>query len=506
MIIEGRNETADLQLDAEVVVVGSGAGGAVVAKELAEAGLQVIVLEEGGHTPPEVYGRYRPTETLRNLARESGTTVAFGIGDTPLISLLMGRTVGGSSTMTGGVCFRIPGSVTDRWEKELGLKGWDEKSLEQAYLSVEREVNVQEVPVEMRSRSTHLFAEGARAKGIEIKSLRRNTRGCVGYARCNFGCPKHAKLAVDQTYLRKAVQHGARIYSDCLVDEVLIEGGKAVGVRGRLLNGPNGGPRNRVTVRAPTVVISAGTLHTPKILSRSGIARRSGELGKHVTLHPGFRVAALFDEEVQGWKGAEQSAFSDQFEHEGITLVGIWAPVNVLAAAMPGVARQHAALMREIPHLAIFGGMVHDDGGGRIWNVPGREPLLTYRMIRRDKERMFEGMRILAECFFEAGAKKVLLPVYGMQPLNSPDELKKIGPHIPAKQVECAAFHPLGSARMGLEPSKACIQPTGESFDVQNLFVADGSLFPTSIGVNSQLPIMTVATKIAWGIRDRLRG
>ncbi len=506
MIIQGRNETADLQLDADVVVVGSGAGGAVVAKELAEAGLQVIVLEEGGHTPPETYAKYRPTETLRNLARGAGTTAAFGIGDTPLISLLMGRTVGGSSTMTGGVCFRIPESVTHRWEKELGLAGWDEKGLEQAYLSVEREVNVQEVPVSMRSRSTNLFAEGSKRQGIEIKSLRRNTKDCVGYARCNFGCPKHAKLAVDQTFLRKAVAKGSRIYSDCLVERVLVKDGRAAGVEGRLLNGPDGGPRSRITVRAPTVVVSAGTLHTPKILARTGIAKRSGELGKHVTLHPGFRVAALFDEEVQGWKGAEQSAYSDQFEHDGITLVGIWAPVNILAAAMPGVGRQHAALMKEIPHLAIFGGMVHDEGGGRIWNVPGREPLLTYQMIRRDKERMFQGMRILAECFFAIGAKRVLLPVYGMQPLSSPDELKKIGPHIPARQVECAAFHPLGSARMGLEASKACIQPTGESFDVKNLYVADGSLFPTSIGVNSQLPIMTVATRVAWGIRERLRG
>ncbi|MFN7134435.1 MAG: GMC family oxidoreductase, partial [Myxococcales bacterium] len=119
---------------------------------------------------------------------------------------------------------------------------------------------------------------------------------------------------------------------------------------------------------------------------------------------------------------------------------------------------------------------------------------------------MFEGMRILAECFFAAGARQVLLPIYGMQPLRDADELKKIDARIPARQVECAAFHPLGSARMGLEASRACVQPTGEAFDVKGLYVADGSLFPTSIGVNSQLPIMTVATKVAWGIREALKG
>jgi choline dehydrogenase-like flavoprotein len=504
VIIRGRDHRGDLSLEAEVVVVGSGAGGAVVAKELAEAGIEVLVLEEGGHTPPEVYAKYRPSETLRHVARAGGSSVAVGLGDTPLISLLMGRTVGGSSVMTGGVCFRIPGHVIDHWVKELKLETFSERHLEEAYRSVEREVQVAEVPADMRSRSTALLVEGATARGVEMKPLRRNTSGCLGAARCNFGCPHHAKLSVDVTYLRKAEAHGMRLYADCLVEKVIARGGKAAGVEGRLLNGPDGTPGGRLSVRAKTVVVSAGTLHTPKILSRSGIARRSRSLGRHITLHPAFRVVAVFDTLVEGWKGAMQSVYSDALEEEGLTLVGIWVPVSVLAAATPGVGPAHQALMRKVPNMAVFGGMVPAEGGGRVWNVPGREPLITYRMHARDRKRMFQGIRVLAECFFAAGAREVMVPVFGMAPLKNPDGLRILDGGVPASRVESAAFHPLGSARVGPDGRSACISPTGEAFDLEGLYVADGSLFPTSIGVNSQLPIMTVATKVAWGLRDKL--
>lgn len=505
MIVEGRGTPGDLSLRAEVAVVGSGASGAVVARELAEAGVDVVVLEEGPNIPPEVYGRFRVTETMRHMARLGGSQVALGIGDSPTISVLSGRAVGGSSTMTGGVCFRIPPGVLNRWERDLGLPGWSEADLEPAYVEVEREIQVVEVPVEMRSRGTRLFAEGAAKKGIEVKSLRRNTSGCLGAARCNFGCPTQAKLSVDLTYLKKATAKGARLLSDCLVEKVLSRGGRAAGVSGRVLNGPDGKPGGRLTVEAGVVVLCAGTLHTPKILARSGVARRGRHLGRHLTLHPAFRVGALFDARVEGWKGALQSAYADALEKRGITFVGVWAPVNIAAAGMPGVGPAHQELVRKMPHLALFGGLIHDEGGGRLLTVPGREPLLLYRMARRDKERMLEGMRVLAECFFEAGARRVLLPIYGLEPIDRPDRLRVLDEPIPARRFESIAFHPLGSARMGATSRGGCVAASGESFDLPGLYVADGSLFPTSIGVNSQLPIMAVATRIAWSLRDRLR-
>ncbi|MBS2031612.1 MAG: GMC family oxidoreductase [Deltaproteobacteria bacterium] len=504
-IIQGRSVEGDLELRAQVCIVGSGAGGAVVAKTLSEAGLDVIVIEEGGHTPPEVYGKYRPTETLRNLAREGGTAVTMALGDSPLIAILQGRTVGGSSVLTGGVCFRIPESVTHRWATEHGLPGFSEKELEACYAEVEREVHVETVPEHMRSKSTVLFGEGMEKLGYGMKPLRRNTKGCCGCSRCNFGCPHQAKLSVDLTYLRKALQHGTRIYADCRADELLIENGRAAGVVGRLVDGPTGHVRGKFRVHADTVVVCAGSLHTPLLLMRSGLGKRSEVLGRRLTLHPASRVAAFFDTEVKGWQGALQSTYCDDLEDEGITFTSVYAPLNILAAAVPGVGSAHHERIRKMGQLAVFGVMVHDQGGGSIYKGFGREPFVTYRMAKEDKHKLFRGVKIAAEAFFAAGAREVLLPFYGFEPVKSVDELRALDPRtVPARLGECAAFHPLGSARMGSDAYHGVVDPNGQSYDVEGLYVADGSLFPTSIGVNSQLPIMTVATRIAWGLREKL--
>lgn len=503
MITSAADLENDVDEGCDVVVVGSGAGGAVVAAELAEAGLSVIVLEEGPWVRFEEYSKFRPTQTLRKMFREGGTAAAIGVGDTPVISVLAGRAVGGSSVLTGGVCFRIPEVISAQWAGELGLTDYAADALESAYESVEKSIGVAEVPESMRSESTRLFAEGARRTGIHIKSLRRNMPDCKGASVCNFGCPHNAKLSVDRTYLPRAMNKGVRIFSDCLVERVTSQNGRASGVEARA----TGGRRVRVRIRAKTVVVAAGTMHTPSVLRRSGVAKRKGQrLGRGVTLHPAFRVAALFDQEVKGWQGAMQSAYSDDFEAEGVTLVGVFPPANILAAAMPGVGPSFMQRASTLGHVAIFGGMVHDEGGGTLHGIPGREPLLTYRMAKRDKDRFRRGVAILASTFFAAGAREIYLPIFGMPPLTKESDLALLDRDIPGPLYECTAFHPLGSARMGVDADTSVVNPDGESHDLPGLFVADGSVLPTSIGVNSQLPVMTVATRIAWGLRDRLVG
>ena len=504
-ITEGRNLGAGvhLRLAADVVIVGSGAGGAVVATELAEAGLDVVVLEEGGHTTPDVYGKLRPTDTMRRMGREAWTTAALPVGDTPIIGVTMGRTVGGSSTMTGGVCYRVPAAIADRWEKELGLTGYSAKAMEPYFERVERAMRVGEVPAVQRSRSTTIFDEGVTKLGHPLKPMRRNVVGCAGHSRCNFGCPRKAKLSVDISYLPRARARGVRIFSDALVERVRVRGGRAAGVEGRVLDarGKRGG---RFTVESHAVFVCAGTLHTPSVLRRTGI-RRPRVLGNDITLHPSFRVGALFDREIAGWDGALQSAYSDGWEDEGITLNSAYLPLNLLAATVPGVGKDYLRRIREMAHLAVFGCLVHDDAGGRLWPGPGREPWLTYKMAPRDKARFVRGIHVLAEAFFAAGAKRVFLPVFGSAPIDSPDGLRKIDTTISARAFESASFHPLGSARMGIDERRSVVRPTGETWDLPGLWVADGSVFPTSIGVNSQLPIMAMATRIVSEFLDRFR-
>lgn len=501
-ILEGRSHPGDLLLDADVVVVGSGAAGAVSAAILAEAGLSVVVLEEGGHVPPERYAGFRSSETFREMFRDAGTTAAVGLGDTPVLSILAGRTVGGSSTLTGGVIFRIPEAVHDEWVRDHGLHAFSAASLEPVYREVEEALSVQEVPVEQRSRSTVLFGEGAARMGYGLLPMRRNVVGCKGASRCNFGCPHLAKLSVDRTYLVRARRQGALVVSDCRVERLRLSGARIAGVEGRLLD-ESGRRRGQVKVRAARVVLAASALFTPLLLQEAGVGRLSRQVGRNLTLHPAARVAAFFDENVDGWKGAQQSAYADAFQAQGLTFNSIFPTPNVLAAMMPGVGANFDALATQMRHLATFGLMVHDQGGGRVHRLPGGRPLYTYRMDPRDKATLLRGIRLLAETFFAAGARQVLLPLFGREPLRSVDELAFLDdPRLPARRIECVTFHPLGSARMGRDPRTSVVDERGACWGVEGLYVVDGSVFPTSIGVNSQLPIMAVATKLAWGIAE----
>ncbi len=498
-ITRGRELNAPVYAKADVIVIGSGAGGAVVARELAKDGRSVIILEEGGHYSPEEYGAMSPSNSIRRLAREAGLSAAVGVGDTPLISLLAGKCVGGSSVLTGGVCFRIPESVLHTWSKDLGLTRMTPEGLDPYFSAVEEIIHVETVPEHMRSRSTQLFVEGADKMGIPMKSLRRNTLGCKGAARCNFGCPNHAKMSVDVSFLPKAFDHGARLFSDALVEKLDIVGGRVTGVRGRFLDQETGEPRVKFEFQAKVVVVACGSMHTPLLLRKSGLD--ADDIGRHLTLHPAFRVSALFDEEVGGWDGALQSVYSDHFEADGITLVGVYTAVNVLAAGIPGIGKKHRELTSQMPHLAVFGGMVHDDGGGRVRPWLSREPLLTYAMSKRDRARMFKGIQILGKMAFAAGAREVILPIFGSHTFKKESDLEFLTSSPPAaKRVECMAFHPLGSAKMSATRQTGVVRPTGETWAVDNLFIADGSVLPTSIGVNSQLPIMSVSMMIAQGI------
>lgn len=502
MILEGRSLTDDLQDAADVVVIGSGAGGAVVAAHLAEAGQSVIVVEEGPHVPQERYGKMRPSETMRHIWRDGGLTAAIGIGQTPLINVMMGECIGGSSVLTGAVCFRTPGAVLREWSHDLGIVGLSEEAMAPYFEDVERAVHVEEVPLAMRSRSTELFALGAERLGHPLTPMRRNTKGCHGCGRCNFGCPEDAKMSVDRTYLRRAVAAGARIYSDLHVEHILRKGARAAGVTGRVRNGPNRAARSRFTIHGRRVVLAAGAFCSPLLLERAGIGRQSGQLGRNLTLHPGFRMMARFDERVEGWKGALQSAYCHTYEPERINMTGLFVPPGILAGTMPGVGDDQAARAALIPHLAVFGGMVHDDGGGRVHHLFGQRAI-TYRMSRRDSTAVSRVLSLMAETFFAAGAREIYLPVLGFGPCDA-DRFRSLDlDRLPRRRLECASQHPLGTARMGISAEHAVVDPDGQCYELEDLFVADGSIMPTSLGVNPQETIMAMATRIAWHLRER---
>ena len=505
-IIQGSSIERPVELRAEVLIIGSGASGAVVARELACAGHDVLILEEGRYYSPEQMGQWRPSKAMHRVGRAGGTLAAIGLGDSPTIGVFTGSAYGGSSLLTGGVCFRIPHEVHDAWSQELGVESLSYDAMLPYYELVEKVCNIQHVPESMQSRGTQLFGEGARRLGADFRPMRRNTKNCDGLSKCNYVCPIQAKISVDLSYLPMARQAGALTFTDMRCERLIIEGDRVLGVHGVTLREPDRRPSQPFTVRARHVILCAGALHTPLLLLRSGVGRQSGLVGKNLSLHPGFALAAFFDQEVRTWDGAMQSAYCHQPHEPRMIFNSIAAPPNLLAGFVPGVGQ---ALVRNIRHdlgrMATFGALVHDDSGGQVRRGPGREPLITYRLSRRDRDALMSGIRWGVEAFLAAGAHTVYTPMLGAQPVRSMDDLRRLDlERMGIKRMQSASYHPLGTAQLGDDPKRSVVDPSGRSHEVRGLWVADGSIFPSSVGVNSQLPIMTMATRIACEFLERV--
>lgn len=505
-IYQGKDFQKRVKLSCDIVIIGSGCGGAVVAKELAEEGYQVVIVEEGGYYQREEYSQFTPSDTLRFMYRDYGGTPAVGVGDSPLILIQAGRCVGGSSIVNGGVCFRTPDYVIEYWQKDLELPSFDLKTMESIFERVEKECQVQRVDEKLHNKGVLKLKAAAEKLGYSGRTIDRNVVDCEGCCRCIFCCPEDHKKSVLTTYLEKAQNRETVIYSDFRVDRILTRGNKVQGIKGTVLDRKTGRGLFPFEIKAKIVVLSAGSLASPIILLKNKLGRSSKQVGRNLTLHPGARVYGIFEDTIEAWKGAFQSYVIDHFGKEGIKLISIFPPTGVIAATLPGFRWDNWEHMKNFPHLSAFGVMISDLPGGRVRNAFGVLPLVTYRMASEDKAKLVNGVLRLADLYFEAGAKKVYLPFKKIPMVESRDDLKKITPEsIPGKWIESGSQHPMGTCKMGRDPGGSVVNEHGESHAIQNLFVADGSAIPTSVAVNPQITIMAIATKIADYIKERAR-
>jgi choline dehydrogenase-like flavoprotein len=467
-------------IDADVCVIGAGAGGAVAAAELAEGGMRVVVLEQGPRHDADRFSA-RPLEMLARLYRDGGQTTTLG---TPPILLPLGRGLGGTTLVNSGTCFRTPAHVLGRWRDEFGLQALaDEAALEPCFQRVEAALSITEVTPELAGRNAAIARRGAQALGWSHGFLKRNARGCVGSGVCAFGCPTSAKQHVGITYVPRAEAAGAQVIAGADVRHVLVARGEARGVEARLVGG------GRLEVRAPRVVVAAGTIHTPLLLARSGLGRESGQLGQNLALHPATGAFALMDELVDMAKGVPQSFYVDEFAAEGIMFEGVAGPPSYVAMSLPLSGRRHAAAMAGYRNLAMFGLMVSDSSRGSVRALAGR-PVIRYDLGEQDVARFRSGLARMEELFRAAGAREVYLPLpHGVAPASArPRDLKLM------------AFHPLGTARADARPRHGVVDGDLRLHGVRGVYVADGSVVPSALGVNPQLTIMALATRLAFGL------
>lgn len=486
-------------LACDVVVVGSGAGGAVVAAELAAGGLDVIVLEEGGYHPTAGFTTAAST-MVRRLYRDGGIQVAFG---TPPISLNEGRCVGGSTVINGGMTWRTPEQVLQRWQRDEALPELSPAAMERYFARVERYISAAPQDPGSIGRDNELLREGAERLGWKVVPNIRNQLHCAGCNNCVLGCPTGAKRSTLVSYLPRAMRFGAHVYADCRVERIRLDGNRAVGVSGHIV----GDDRRRgasFTVGARHVVVAAGALQTPALLLQSGIAVPSGRIGRDLALHPNAALVALFDEPVKGWQGVHQAYQVREFQREGLIMAAVNLPPALLALGVPLHGAALTDLMAQYNQIVTAGLLLEDTGRGRVRALPTGQPLTTYPLTDGDADRIVRGTGLLAELLFAAGARAIMLPFATAPALLSADAARRVlRQPVPKRALRLSTVHLMGTARMGGDPARHVCDAYGQVYGVAGLTVADASLFPSPLGVNPMETIMALATRGAEHLLDR---
>ncbi|MGZ3420046.1 MAG: FAD-dependent oxidoreductase [Polyangiales bacterium] len=482
-----------LELEAEVVIVGTGAGGAAAAYELAKRGHAVLLLEEGDYHKRSTF-RGRAPDMTKLMYREQGLTIAWGNVGVPVFA---GRAVGGSTVINSGTCYRTPERVFSRWRAKYGLSDFSSELLDEWYEQVESMLQVTPANPDHTGGVGRVVARGAEKMGWKRAApLRRNAPDCDGQGICCFGCPTGAKRSTDVSYVPEALKRGAQLLTAAKVEIVEIVADKARGVRGKLANG------RPFRVRAGATVVSGGALMTPLLLRRSGL--KHPWIGQNLSIHPATKVLALFDEVVDQSRGIPQAYGIEDFDDEGIMLEGGSTPFDVTSVGVPFVGRRFMEVMAQFPHLATFGMMVQDVGRGSVRELGGRL-VIRYDMHPHDLERMQKGVVRLCELFRAAGARKVLPFVAGAQEISSEEGLQRLSQRRARPgDFEVTAFHPLGTARVGTDPRRSVCGPDHQTHEVAGLYVMDGSAIPSSLGVNPQLTIMAMSLRASEMLSQRL--
>lgn len=478
----------------DVCVVGAGAGGAVVAAELAEAGAAVVLLEQGAHHSPDQFTARTP-EMLASLYRDAGQTITMG---NPPIVMPLGRGLGGTTLVNSGTCFRTPPTVLKRWREQLGLQ-IDAGELDRCFARVEAALSVGEVDARLAGGNAAVARRGAERLGWSHGYLRRNAKGCVGSGVCAFGCPTSAKQHTGITYVPRAEAAGSQVLTSANVTAIAMRGRRLSHIEAVLPG------EDAIEVHAERAVIAAGTIHTPGLLARSGIGRESGQLGRNLSIHPATAAFALMEERVDMGKGVPQSFYVDEFAEQGIMLEGIAGPPSYAAMSLPLSGTRHTEAMARYPHLAQFGLMVSDSSRGSVHSLAAasrrfskrrgrlpaglsQTPLIRYDLDDADLGRFRSGLRRLQELFLAAGAREVYLPL----PEGVTPETAKRG------DLRLMAFHPLGTARAHAMPSEGVVDANLAVHGCEGVYVADGSVVPSSLGVNPQITIMALASRLAF--------
>jgi choline dehydrogenase-like flavoprotein len=476
--------------ECDVAIVGSGAGGAVAAATLAEAGLDVIVLEAGESYTRDSYPE-DPLEAIASLYRDGGLTIAEG---RPPIPVPVARAVGGTTVINSGTCFRAPDSVLEGWRDRYGVAWADQ--LAPDFAEAEEFLRVTPLDPERMGRNGQLAMEGAAALGVSGGPISRNAGECVQCSSCPYGCRLDAKRGMHVSYMPRAVAAGARLRTGVEARRILVEDGRAAGVRCRVAApGARNGSGRTYTVRARVAtIVAGGALGTPELLLRSGLG--GDQVGRNLHIHPACWVGARYEEEVRGWDGVMQSYYVDEWDAEGVLLEATFTPLPFGGAWLGGSGREHQEAILSFGHISSIGVQLTDESSGRVGIARDGSIRASYRLTDEDARKVVFGIARAAEVHFAAGASEVY-PNIGRAPVLRPGEVTGFeATRFKPSELRLEAFHPMGTARIA-SPGEGVCDARGAVRGLDGLYVADASLFPTAASVNPMMTIIAFAKRVS---------
>ncbi len=476
----------------DAVIVGAGPSGLVVGMVLAQAGLDVAVVEDGRFWQHHEFKR-RQSWAAEHLMQEQATRVMSGNAFIPVAS---GRGVGGGTLVNSAICFRAPEFVLDEWVQDWGLDYFHPDHREALFQEVEEAIDVAPTPADIAGENSLVARDGFRAIGLQADFMPRNAPGCVGCGTCQTGCPAGGKATADLTWLPRMLRAGGRLFADSRVEEILLEGSRATGVRAVMRDPESRDPIAHLTLHADRVILAAGAINTPLLLLAQDLANSSGEVGKNLHVHPTCGVVAMFDEDIRIWSGATQGYYAYHPDDPEILLETFSASPDIFLSQIGRVGRTDPGeFLRNIRHLAGSGLLIRDSSSGRIRPGPDHTARITYHINRSDIAKLQMGLYTLVEMFHAAGSRRIMPMLRGttfFRSVNRANDLirRRTNP----KDFSLYASHPMGACRIGDNRHRAVVRPTdGRTYDHPGLYVVDSSLFPSAMGANPQVTIMAQA-------------
>jgi choline dehydrogenase-like flavoprotein len=504
MIIQGHEITAALKLKTHSVVIGSGAGGGVAAHQLAAAGVDTIVLEEGGYFQAKDFNQ-REEDMMPALYRAGGRqTTTDG-----MIYVWQGSAFGGSTLINTADATPIEPEVLHHWQQHFGLAHLTEESLAASYQRVYQDLNVHRLEDNILNRNNNVLVETAKRLGYKAGVFDSNRKGCVGSGYCFSGCAYNAKQGTNLTYLPRASERGAQIYTDMRVDRIERLSSGKYRIHASVIERGSRAYRLPVEIDAVRIVLAAGTVHTPAILKRSGFDKGLPQLGRNISLQPQLGMSAHFDasDPMISWRGAPQSCYVSEFDDNrashglgGFRMEGIGGLPGIFAGFGNTIGKEHKRLMRDYPHTQFSALLVPDQPTGTMdweWGPDGKvKPKIEYTPTAEWVQRFRNGLKTATEFMFQAGAKRVSFNSTAYPAITHPDQLAKIDqfPVAPG-MVALTSAHVQGSCRIGLNADVGVVDQNLKLHNLDNIYVVDGSVMPTTASTHTMIPIMVMADR-----------